>query len=183
MIVATVARGFVDTLCESRYTHSTAWITIRVFTMRRTILWGVGIAVVLLIAGVTWLGTQPEPQKSVSMVVVGTRVSVVAPPVSGRAKVPTPLTWSVAAPVGSFAAQTAIRWGTVSKSGDLGLSVTPQAAGYPNFIPDYTTGTFALPREFSSAVTIPATGTYAYRAYAAIGGKHYWSPEYTIRVE
>jgi len=70
-----------------------------------------------------------------------------------------------------------------STSGELGVDVAPGAAEYPNVLPDYAQGSFALPRTFTGAVTFPAAATYYYRAHAVIDGKHYWSPEYMIVVQ
>ena len=142
--------------------------------------WVGGAIVIVLIALITWAGTMAEEvQQSTS----GTAVEVSAPPASGRAGSPVPLTWGVQAPVGAVATHTAIHWGTNSVAGELGTDVGPGAAGYPNLLPDYAQGSFALPRTFTGAVTFPAAGTYSYRAHAIIDGKNYWSPEYTVVIQ
>ncbi len=142
--------------------------------------WWIGGAIVLaVIVLITWAGTREEPQRGA----VGTRVAMSAPPASGRAGIPVPLTWDVQAPVGAIATHTAIHWGTNSVAGALGMDVTPSAAGYPNVLPDYAQGSFGLPRTFTGAVTFPASGTYYYRAHAIIDGKNYWSPEYVMVIQ
>ncbi|MBI4450141.1 hypothetical protein HY634_03715 [Candidatus Uhrbacteria bacterium] len=142
--------------------------------------WIGGAIVVVLIVLITWAGTRPEEVRQSTS---GTSVAVSAPPVSGRAGSPVPLTWGVQAPVGAIATHTATHWGTSSTSGELGTEVAPGSAGYPNLLPDYAQGSFALPRTFTGAVTFPSTGTYYYRAHAIIDGKNYWSPEYSVVVQ
>ncbi|MDO8599421.1 MAG: hypothetical protein Q7S02_04890 [bacterium] len=141
--------------------------------------WIGGAVVVVLIALITWAGTKEEPQQAV----VGTSVVVLSPSASASAGGPTPMTWEVRAPVGSTATHTAVHWGATSNSGALGTDVTPAASGYPNLLPDYAEGSYALPRNFTGAATFPTAGTYYYRGHAIIGGLHYWSPEYTIQIE
>lgn len=141
--------------------------------------WIGGAVVIVLIALITWAGTREEAQQPI----VGTSVVVQSPPANARAGTPTSFTWEVRAAVGSSATHTAIHWGKNSTSGELGLEVAPGAAGYPNLLPDYTAGSFALPRTFSGALTFPSAGTVYYRAHAIIDGKHYWSPEYAIVIQ
>lgn len=141
--------------------------------------WIGGAVVIVLIALVTWAGTREEAQQPI----VGTSVVVRSPPVSARIGVPTSFAWEVRASVGATATHTAVHWGTNSTSGELGTEVAPGAAGYPNLLPDYQQGSFALPRTFSGAITFPSAGTVYYRAHAIIDGKNYWSPEYAIVVQ
>ena len=141
---------------------------------------------VVLFVGIIWIGTGEEPIARRVQAPAVTEIAVVvqaAPPLNTRASVATPFTWAVGAPVGHTATHTAIHWGTASRTGALGLAVAPADSGYPSILADYASGSFALPREFSGAVTFPSAGIYYYRAHAIIDGKHYWSSEYTIRVE
>jgi hypothetical protein len=140
--------------------------------------WIGGIVVLVIIVLITWAGTREEPVQPI----VGTSVVVQSPPTSARVGTPVPLTWEVRAAVGSSAAHTAVHWGSNSTSGDLGTEVAPGAAGYPNFLPDYAQGSFALPRTFSGAFSFSVAGTYYYRAHAIIDDKHYWSPEHSVEV-
>ncbi len=141
--------------------------------------WLGGAVVVVLIALITWAGTREEPTQAI----VGTSVVVQSSSASARVGAPTTLTWEVRAPVGATATHTAVHWGTSSTSGELGTEVAPGAAGYPNLLPDYAQGSFALPRTFSSAITFTTAGTQYYRAHAIIDGKNYWSPEYSVVVQ
>lgn len=141
--------------------------------------WIGGAIVIVLIVLITWAGTREEPTQPT----VGTSVAVQAPPANARAGTPVPLSWEVRAAVGSSATHTAVHWGPTSTSGELGTEVAPGAAGYPNLLPDYAQGSYALPRTFSGALTFPSAGTVYYRAHAIIDGKHYWSPEHVIVVE
>lgn len=141
--------------------------------------WIGGAVVVVLIALITWAGTKEEPQQAI----VGTSVVVVIPAASALAGVPMPIAWEIRAPVGSTATHTAIHWGVTSNPGALGTDIAPATSGYPNLLPDYAEGSYALPRNFTGAVTFPSAGISYYRGHAIIGGLHYWSPEYTIRVE
>lgn len=140
--------------------------------------WIGGAVVIVLIALITWAGTREEAQQPI----VGTSVAVQSPPASARIGTPTSFAWEVRASVGSTAMHTAIHWGPTSTIGELGTEVAPGAAGYPNLLPDYAQGSYALPRTFSGALTFPSAGTAYYRAHAIIDGKHYWSPEYSVEV-
>ena len=142
--------------------------------------WIGGVVVVILISLITWMGVREDERAQVS---VGTSVVVLAPPEGARASVPVSFVWEVRAPVGSTATHTAIHWDAVSHSEAFGTDATPAASGYPNFLPDYATGSFALPRSFTGIVTFSAAGMYSYRAHAIVDGKHYWSPEYSVVVQ
>jgi len=141
--------------------------------------WIGGVIVVVLIALIAWGGTREVPQQPT----VGTSVAVSPPPASARAGAPTPIAWEVRASAGAVTTHTAVHWGPASNPGSLGTDVTPAASGYPNILPDYASESFALPRSFTGAIVFPTAGTAFYRAHAIIGGLHYWSPEYAIRVE
>lgn len=136
----------------------------------------------VLIVGIAWLGTRENGTRP-EIPVVGIAVVVANPPAVAKVGAPTTMRWLVRAPVGSTTTHTSIHWGTVSRAEALGTDVSPTQSGYPNLLPDYAAGTFALPREFAAALVLPETGTYFYRAHAIIGGQHIWSPEYAVRVE
>lgn len=144
------------------------------------------IALLLVLIFVAWVGTREEPTKvftSATPIAAGISVVVPVPPANTRAGVPVSMTWSVRAPVGAVATSSAISWGSTPNPTQLGTDASPAAAGYPNLLPEYARGSFALPREFTAPVVFDQPGTHVYRAYAEIDGRHYWSSEYSITVE
>lgn len=72
---------------------------------------------------------------------------------------------------------TTIYYGTTSTPGTLSTSVTPGETHYTDEVKDFIRGDYRIPLRFIGNAIIPAQGTYFYRAYALIDGKHYWTSE------
>ena len=77
---------------------------------------------------------------------------------------------------------TAIHFDYSSNPGAYDVEVTPGASGYGSLTPDFASGEFSIPDEFSATVTPDQTGTLYYRAHAIIDGKNYWTNERSIAV-
>jgi hypothetical protein len=144
---------------------------------RRIIPWTI---LVIVFGFIVWSGVVEEQQPDA---LEGTTVVVVNPSANSAFGSPVPFTWMVRAPVGASATSTAVRFGTQSQAGALDTDVAPSQTTYETWINDYERGAFPLPREFSSALALPAPGTYYYRAHATIDGKQYWSPEYQLLIQ
>lgn len=78
---------------------------------------------------------------------------------------------------------TTIYYGTTSVPGTLSTNVTPGETQYTDVVKDFIRGDYRIPLRFIGNAIIPAQGTYFYRAYAFIDGKHYWTPERVLFVK
>ena len=85
-------------------------------------------------------------------------------------------TWHVGGPA-KIIHTTTIYYGVTSAPGALDTYVTPAEARYTFHVQDFFQGNYAIPMRFVGNVHQLAPGTYFYRAYAFIDGKHYWSQE------
>lgn len=94
------------------------------------------------------------------------------------------LQWRVETPEPQTISHTAIHWDTVAHPGKLDNTITPAQAGYLNFTPEFASGTFSLPREFTATLTTPLSGKKIYlRAHAIIKGKNFWTNEEEIAIQ
>lgn len=85
-------------------------------------------------------------------------------------------TWYVNGP-SAIIHTTAIYYGTTSDPGVLVTQATPESTRYTKALTDFFDGNYSIPLRFVGSINQLVPGTYFYRAYAAIGGKHYWSGE------
>ena len=90
-------------------------------------------------------------------------------------------TWHVGGPLKTIHTTT-IYYGTTSARGAFDDYVTPGDARYTYQLKDFLQGDYAVPLRFVGSVNQLVPGTYFYRAYALIDGKHYWSGERTFIV-
>lgn len=91
--------------------------------------------------------------------------------------------WSVSAPAGMTTPFTTIYYAAESSPSALTVKDSPQAVAYANHISDYTQGEFTLPDTFSARMTPlleDKPATIFFRAYAKVGGSHYWTDEYQL---
>lgn len=98
---------------------------------------------------------------------------------------PVEIDWSVSAPAGMTTPLTTIYYAAESSPSALTVKDSPQAVAYANYISDYTQGEFVLPDSFSARIfplveDLPAT--IFFRAYAKVGGSHYWSDEHSLTI-
>lgn len=98
---------------------------------------------------------------------------------------PVEINWSVSAPAGMTTPLTTIYYAAESSPSALTVKDSPQAVAYANYISDYTQGEFVLPDSFSARIfplveDLPAT--IFFRAYAKVGGSHYWSDEHSLTI-
>ena len=96
---------------------------------------------------------------------------------------PSSIEWSVSAPAGMITPFTTIYYAAESSPSALTVKDSPQAVAYANHISDYTQGEFTLPDTFSARIfplvkDLPTT--IFFRAYAKVGGSHYWTDEYQL---
>ena len=78
---------------------------------------------------------------------------------------------------------TAVHYGSASVGGALSADVSPANSGYPSFTPEYASGNFKIPNEFSTAMVLESKGIIFARAHVIVDGKNYWSDEKSIQVE
>ena len=90
-------------------------------------------------------------------------------------------TWHVGGPPKTIHTTT-IYYGTTSARGAFDDYVTPGDARYTYQLQDFLQGDYAVPLRFVGSINQLVPGTYFYRAYALIDGKHYWSGERTFIV-
>ncbi len=109
-------------------------------------------------------------------------VSLSNAPTSTTSDVVTNFTWFVDGPP-TVINHTAVHFGSVSSPGVLGENVVPEDTEYTNSVKDFITGEYNIPLQFVGNVTIATPGTYFYRAHAVVGGKNYWTDEYSLEVK
>ena len=90
-------------------------------------------------------------------------------------------TWHVSGPP-KIIHTTTIYYGTTSARGAFDDYVTPGDARYTYQLQDFLQGDYGVPLRFVGSTNQLVPGTYFYRAYALIDGKHYWSGERTFIV-
>lgn len=91
-------------------------------------------------------------------------------------------TWQITGPARTIHTTT-IYWGPVSTPGGLTTSMEASRTKYTNTVLDFMDGNFAIPLRFIGNSIASSPGTYYYRAYALIDGKHYWSSEKSFVVK
>ncbi|MBI4064908.1 hypothetical protein HY409_00865 [Candidatus Gottesmanbacteria bacterium] len=91
-------------------------------------------------------------------------------------------TWEVRGPATTIHTTT-MYYGTSRSPGLLATSVEPGSTAYTDTIKDFMHGDFTVPLRFIGNVIVSKPETYYFRAYALIGGKHYWSSERSFVVK
>lgn len=97
--------------------------------------------------------------------------------------IPIKFTWRVSAPESFLTGPTGIYYGYDSTPSAATKLDSPKAVAYPNFTPDYATGTFKLPDIFDVNLAFNRPGKVFFRAYALVGGDHVWSEERSLLVK
>lgn len=96
---------------------------------------------------------------------------------------PVEIDWSISAPAGLTTPFTTIYYAAESSPSALTVKDSPQAVAYANHLTDYTQGEFILPDSFSARI-FPLVDNFPttlfFRAYAKVGGSHYWTDEYQL---
>ena len=93
--------------------------------------------------------------------------------------------WTISAPAGMTTPFTTIYYAAESSPSALTVKDSPQAVGYANHLTDYTQGEFVLPDSFTVCI-FPLVDNFPtslfFRAYAKVGGSHYWTNEYQLTI-
>lgn len=91
-------------------------------------------------------------------------------------------TWYIAGPE-SITNISTIYFGATSSSGIFSNSIAPQDTQYTDEVKDFMNGNYTIPIQFVGNTGPMKQGTYFYRAYSFVGGKHYWTDEYFFTVQ
>jgi hypothetical protein len=91
------------------------------------------------------------------------------------------IAWSVSGE-GLTTSHTAVHYGFESHQGKFGTDVEPAEAGYTWFTPEFDSGNFELPAEFSSTFNVANTGFLYLRAHVTVDDLNYWTSERAIEV-
>lgn len=91
-------------------------------------------------------------------------------------------TWTVTGPPKTFHTTT-VYYGTVSTPGLLTTAAAPGDLRYTQALPDFMQGDFQVPFVFVGNAANMPPGTFFFRAYALIDGKHYWTSEHSFTVK
>ena len=90
-------------------------------------------------------------------------------------------TWQIYGPPTTIKTTT-VYMGKTSYPGSLAQTANPSSTPYNDWIRDFMDGTYTIPLTFTGNRQLPNPGTYFFRPYASIGGKHYWGEEQTMTV-
>ncbi|OGG12918.1 hypothetical protein A2773_01785 [Candidatus Gottesmanbacteria bacterium RIFCSPHIGHO2_01_FULL_39_10] len=91
-------------------------------------------------------------------------------------------TWNISGPPKTINT-TAIYYGTKSQSGSLTRNASPDDTGYTSVIDEFIKGNYNIPLQFVGNNTFTKPGTFFFRGYALIDGKHYWTKERSLVVK
>jgi hypothetical protein len=91
-------------------------------------------------------------------------------------------TWDISG-VATILNQTTIYYGEESTPGKLDVTVRPADTKYTEYFKDFVKGKYNIPYRFVGNEKIAIPGSYFYRGYAEINGKHYWTDEGTFEVK
>lgn len=91
-------------------------------------------------------------------------------------------TWDITGPANTIHSTT-IYYGMKSTSAALTEKAAPQDTSYTAALSDFIEGEYAIPLRFVANAKNMNAGTYFFRAYARIEGKHFWTPEQTFTVK
>lgn len=114
-------------------------------------------------------------------VVRGPGIEITILPSSGSVGSEIKVSWRVFGE-GASATHTAVHYSYESKPGTFGLDVGPAGAGYAFLTPQYASGSYALPMDFTVGFRPDAAGKIYLRAHAIIGGMNYWTDERVIQI-
>jgi hypothetical protein len=90
-------------------------------------------------------------------------------------------TWSVSGePITIHTASVYI--GQKSTPGELSEKIGPQNTSYSDKVKDFLDGNYNIPIQFIGNIQLFTPGTYYYRGYAFLDGRHFWSDEKTLQV-
>lgn len=78
---------------------------------------------------------------------------------------------------------TTVYYGITDHPGTLSTNIKPEDTRYTEALKDFLQGDYAVPLRFVGNINQLTPGTYFYRAYASVDGKHYWSEERTFVVK
>lgn len=90
--------------------------------------------------------------------------------------------WNVQTPNDLTTSFTTIYWSYTSSPSALTVNDSPSAVKYANHTSDYLSGTFKLPDNFNSQLTVEKPGRIFFRSYAKVGDQNLWSKEYSFTV-
>ncbi|HEX9007909.1 MAG TPA: hypothetical protein VF837_01475 [Patescibacteria group bacterium] len=90
--------------------------------------------------------------------------------------------WNVQTPNDLTTSFTTIYWSYTSSPSALTVNDSPSAVKYANHTSDYLSGTFKLPDNFDSQLTVEKPGRIFFRSYAKVGDQNLWSKEYSFTV-
>lgn len=108
-------------------------------------------------------------------------ISFVSTPTEITQPNPATFTWTVNGPSKTIRTTT-VYYGTESSPGPLSKTVVPADVRYSDMLKDFMEGNYSIPLVFVGNANFSSAGTYYYRAYALIAGKHYWSDERMLTV-
>ena len=90
-------------------------------------------------------------------------------------------TWSINGPPKTIHT-TAIYYGSISSSADLGNHILPTDTHYTNVVKDFIKGEYSVPLQFVANEKKMVPGNYFFRAYAQIDELNLWTEEKTFTV-
>ncbi len=91
-------------------------------------------------------------------------------------------TWNIEGPQ-QIIHSTTVYYGTKSMSEFLTQNASPATTPYTAALRDFIQGDFSIPLRFIANAVNLQPGTYYFRAYALIDGKHYWTDEEKLTVK
>ncbi len=91
-------------------------------------------------------------------------------------------TWNISGPAKTINT-TAIYYGTKSQSGTLTKNASPDDTSYTLVIDEFIKGSYNIPLQFVGNTTFTKPGTFFFRGYALIDGKHHWTVEHSLVVK
>lgn len=90
--------------------------------------------------------------------------------------------WNVTSTSSQNIPTTTIYWGYNATPSALTEVDSPEAVSYAYHQEDFNQGIFRIPDTFSESIQFLKPGKVFFRAYAKVGNKHLWTPEYELVV-
>ncbi|NCP47382.1 hypothetical protein COT86_03905 [Candidatus Collierbacteria bacterium CG10_big_fil_rev_8_21_14_0_10_43_36] len=90
--------------------------------------------------------------------------------------------WHIESSPDLFTTFTTIYWSYQSSPSALTRMDSPQAVGYPYYLPDFSSGKYSLPNDFELRYLFDQSSRVFFRAYAKISNEHLWSEEKSLEV-
>ncbi|MBI4067552.1 hypothetical protein HY407_04160 [Candidatus Gottesmanbacteria bacterium] len=94
----------------------------------------------------------------------------------------TTFTWRISGPLKTIHTS-AIYYGTKSDSGAFTKNASPDDTLYTGVVEEFIKGNYTVPIQFVGNTKYTKPGTYFFRGYALIDGKHYWTEERSLIVK